>query len=230
MRIARWAFTVFLITPFIAPLGIASAMPQQDDSVAAAARRAQEKKAQQGDASKPAKVWDNDNLPDKPGAVNVVGPDQSAANSSASGDDSANATSVDAKTAAADKSAAESGLTSAKSSLADLKADLDVMQRKYTMDQSTYYGKTNYAADRDGAAALASEKAAVDDKADEVAAAEKQLAELQSKVDSATQAADAAASQERVAQSQANNRAPSAPQNPAPAAPPANAPTPDKDR
>lgn len=228
MRIARWAFTVFLATPLIAPLGIASAMPQQDDSVAAAARRAQEKKAQQGDAPKPAKVWDNDNLPDKPGAVNVVGPDQPAANSS--GDDSANATPVDAKTAAADKSAAEGGLASAKSRLADLKADLDVMQRKYTMDQSTYYSKTNYAADRDGAAALASEKAAIDDKADEVAAAEKQLAELQSKVDSATQAADAAASQERVAQSQANNPAPSAPQNPAPAAPPANAPTPDKDR
>lgn len=230
MRIARWAFTVFLMTPLIAPLGIASAMPQQDDSVAAAARRAQEKKAQQGDASKPAKVWDNDNLPDKPGAVNVVGPDQPAANSSTPSDDSANATPVDAKTAAADKSAAESGLTSAKSRLADLKADLDVMQRKYTMDQSTYYGKTNYAADRDGAAALATEKAAIDDKADEVTAAEKQLAELQSKVDSATQAANAAASQEKTAESQANNPAPCAPQNPAPAAPSANAPSPDKDR
>jgi len=182
MRIARWAFTILLI----APLGIASAMPQQDDSVAAAARRAQEKKAQQADSSKPAKVWDNDNLPNKPGAVNVVGPDQPAANSSTPGDDSANAPAVDAKTAAADKSAAETGLTSAKARLADLKADLDVMQRKYTMDQSTYYGKTNYAADRDGAAALASEKAAIDDKADEVATAEKQLAELQSKGDAAS--------------------------------------------
>ena len=98
------------------------------------------------------------------------------------------------------------------------------------MDQSTYYGKTNYAADRDGAAALASEKADIDDKQERVAAAEKQLAELQSKVESATEAANAAASQEKAAQSQANNPAPSAPQNPAPAAPAANAPTPDKDR
>ena len=41
MRIARWAFTVFLITPLTAPLRTASAMPrQQDDSLAAAARRA----------------------------------------------------------------------------------------------------------------------------------------------------------------------------------------------
>jgi hypothetical protein len=186
MRTARWAFTIFLITPLIAPLGTASAMPQQDDSVAAAARRAQEKKAQQGDASKPAKVWDNDNLPDKPGAVNVVGPDQPAADSSAAPGDNAANPPVDEKTAAADKSAAEGELASAKSKLADLKADLDVMQRKYTMDQSTYYGKTNYAADRDGAAALATEKTAIDDKADEVAAAEKQLAELQSKVDAAS--------------------------------------------
>jgi hypothetical protein len=186
MRIAPWAFTVFLITPLIAPLGIASAMPQQDDSVAAAARRAQEKKAQQGDASKPAKVWDNDNLPDKPGAVSVVGQDQPATNSSAAPGDNAANPPVDEKTATANKSASDGELTSAKARLADLKADLDVMQRKYAMDQSTYYGKTNYAADRDGAAALASEKAAIDDKADEVATAEKQLAELQSKADAAS--------------------------------------------
>jgi hypothetical protein len=187
MRIARWAFTVFLTTPLIAPLGTAYAMPrQQDDSVAAAARRAQEKKAQQANSPKPAKVWDNDNLPDTPGAINVVGQDQPSADSAAApAGNTANPPAVDAKTAAANKSAAESGLASAKEKLADLKADLDVMQRKYAMDQQTYYGKTNYAADRDGAAALASEKSEIDDKLDEVAAAEKQLAELQSKVDTA---------------------------------------------
>ncbi len=162
-------------------------MPQQqDDSVAAAARRAQEKKAQQASATKPAKVWDNDNLPDTPGAINVIGQDQPAAGSSATpGDNAATPSPVDAKTVAANKSALEGSLASAKSKLADLKADLDVAQRKYVMDQSTYYGKTNYAADRDGAAALASEKADIDDKQEQVAAAEKQLAELQSKVDSA---------------------------------------------
>src|SRR5271170_1945501 len=84
MRIARWAFTILLTTPLSALLGTASAMPrQQDDSLAAAARRAQDKKAQQADASKPAKVWDNDNLPDTPGAINVIGPDQPPADSSA---------------------------------------------------------------------------------------------------------------------------------------------------
>jgi hypothetical protein len=188
MRIARWAFTVFLTTPLIAPLGTAYAMPrQQDDSVAAAARRVQEKKAQQANSPKPAKVWDNDNLPDTPGGINVVGQDQPAADSAAAPvPNIANPPIVDAKTAAANKAAAESGLASAKEKLADLKADLDVMQRKYAMDQQTYYGKTNYAADRDGAAALASEKSDIGDKLDEVAAAEKQLAELQSKVDTAS--------------------------------------------
>ena len=179
MRIARWAFTIFLI----APLGSASAMPQQDDSVAAAARRAQEKKAQQADAPKPPKVWDNDNLPDKPGAINVVGQEAPQATP---GNNSANPPAADAKTTGADKSARESDVASAKSKLADLKADLDVAQRKYAMDQSTYYGKTNYAADKDGAAALKSEQADIDDKQDQVAAAEKQLAELQSKLDSAS--------------------------------------------
>jgi hypothetical protein len=188
MRIARWTFTVLLTTPLIAPLGTASATPrQQDDSIAAAARRAQDKKAQQADSSKPAKVWDNDNLPNKPGAINVIGPDQPAADSSATpGDNAAAPPPVDAKTAAANKSAAEGELASAKSKLADLKADLDVAQRKFTMDQSTYYGKTNYAADKDGADALKAEQADIDDKQDQVAAAEKQLAELQSKVDSAS--------------------------------------------
>jgi hypothetical protein len=185
MRITSWVFTILLI----APMGIASAVPrqQQDDSVAAAARRAQEKKAQQENSSKPTKVWNNDNLPNTPGAINVIGQDQSAAGSSATPvDNTATPPATDAKSAASDKSALEGSLASAKEKLADLKADLDVMQRKYALDQQTYYGTTNYAADKAGAAALASEKAEIDDKLDQVATAEKQLADLQSKVDTAS--------------------------------------------
>jgi hypothetical protein len=185
MRIRSWVFTILLI----APVGIASAVPrqQQDDGVAAAARRAQEKKAQQENSSKPAKVWDNDNLPNTPGAINVIGQDPSAAPSSATPvDNAATPPAADAKSAAADKSSLEGSLASAKEKLTDLKADLDVMQRKYAMDQQTYYGTTNYAADKAGAAALTSEKTAIDDKLDEVAAAEKQLADPQSKADTAS--------------------------------------------
>jgi hypothetical protein len=181
MRIARWAFVAILI----APLAVVSAraQEQQNDSPAAAARRTQEKKAQQTDSTKPAKVWDNDNLPDKPGAINVVGPEQSAA---PAGNNAANAI-ADANAATPeDKSAIQGDLLSAKARLEELKADLDVMQRKYTLDQQTYYGKTNYAADKSGAAAIAREKADVDSKKDEVAKAEKEQAELQSKLDGAS--------------------------------------------
>jgi type I restriction-modification system DNA methylase subunit len=192
MRIARWAFTAFLITPLIAPLAAFSARPQeqQDDSLAAAARRTQEKKAQQADSTKPAKVWDNDNLPDKPGAINVIGPDQSAA---PAGNNAANAPADANPASPEDKSGIQGDLLSSKARLEELKADLDVMQRKYAMDQSTYYGKTNYAADKSATAALASEKADVDAKLEEVAKAQKQMAELQSKLDAASKDKSAAA-------------------------------------
>ena len=79
MKIAHGALIVLLVSP----LGIVSARPQQDtssppdqqqsDSLAAAARRARDQKK---DQSKPAKVWDNDNIPTKPGnSISVVGPD-----------------------------------------------------------------------------------------------------------------------------------------------------------
>jgi type I restriction-modification system DNA methylase subunit len=181
MKIARWAFTILLIAPLAAIS--ARAQEQQNDSLAAAARRTQEKKAQQADSTKPAKVWDNDNLPDKPGAINVVGQEGQAT----AGNNAANPT-ADANPAATsgDKEAIQGDLLSAKARLESLKSDLDVMQRKYTLDQQTYYGKTNYAADKSGTAALAREKADVDAKKDEVAKAEKEQAELQSKLDAAS--------------------------------------------
>jgi len=75
MRIARFALTIFLIAPLGASLvaGSALAQDQQNDSVAAAARRAQEQKKSQ---AKSAKVWDNDTLP-ATGTVNVVGQEPS---------------------------------------------------------------------------------------------------------------------------------------------------------
>jgi hypothetical protein len=179
MKIARWAF----ITILVATVGTISAraQEQQDNSPAAAARRTQEqKKDQPKDSTKSAKVWDNDNLPNKPGAINVVGREGQSATPGS------NSAAAPAAMTSEDKAAIEGDLSSAKARLADLKADLDVMQRKYALDQQTYYGKTNYAADKSGAAALASEKADVDDKQDQVAAAEKRLAEVQSKLDAAS--------------------------------------------
>jgi polyhydroxyalkanoate synthesis regulator phasin len=190
MRIARWAFTILLIAPLAVAVS-ARAQEQQDDSLAAAARRAQEKKAQQTDSTKPAKVWDNDNLPDKPGAINVIGPEGQP--STGANDASNPPAAANSAPTPEDKSAIQGDLLSDKGRLESLKADLDVMQRKYALDQQTYYGKTNYAADKDGAAALASEKEDIDAKQDEVTALEKQVAELQSKLDAASKDQPAAA-------------------------------------
>jgi colicin import membrane protein len=228
MTIARWAFTVFLLTPLVAALVARTAWAQdQDDSVAAAARRAQE---QRKDQPKAAKVYDNDNIPTN-GPISVVGPEQPATNSTAATTaDSANAQTVEVKAAptAAEVAGMNADLAIAKQRLADLKADLDVAQRKFALDQATYYGKPNYVADKAGAAALASEKSDVDAKADAVAVAEKALAAAQAKLDAANQAS--AASQQKSAESNSTAVVPtqdnSAQAKSTPSAPPS---TPDSD-
>ena len=230
MRIARWAFTVLLLTPLaaslLAPFVARPAQAQdqdQDNSLAAAARRAQEQKK---DQPKAAKVWDNSNLPTT-APVSVVGQEPAAAGSSTTDTTSSTTPAADAKPAptAAEVAALNSDLDVAKQRLADLKADLDVAQRKYALDQQTYYSKPNFAAEKSGAAALAAEKSDVDAKADAVAAAEKLLAAAQAKADEAGKAATQKAAQDKAAQDSASSSP--APAAPAPPAAPA---TPNSDQ
>jgi len=222
MRIARWAFKISLLTPLaallVAPFVARPAQAQdqdQDNSLAAAARRAQEQKKDQPRA---AKVYDNSNLPTT--GVSVVGQQPSAAGSSTTDTTSSSTPAADAKPAptAAEVAQLNSALDVAKQRVADLKADLDVAQRKYALDQQTYYGKPNFVADRSGAAALDSEKSDVDAKADAVAAAEKLLAAAQAKADEAGKAATQKAAQDKAAQDSASS--PPAPAAPAPPAAP----------
>jgi hypothetical protein len=232
MRMARWGFTILSLTLL---LGARPAQAQdQDDSLAAAARRAQEQKKDQPRA---AKVWDNSNLPTT-APVSVVGQEPAAAGSSSANTTASTTPATDTKPAptAGELASMNTELDAAKLRLADLKADLDVAQRKYALDQQTYYGTPNFAADKAGAAALAAEKSDVDAKADAVAAAEKLLADAQSKLDQASQAATAAAkaaqdqaAKDKAAQDQAAASSTPATQ-PAPApAPPAAPVTPDSD-
>jgi hypothetical protein len=221
MRIARWAFTILLLTPLAASLVARAAHAQdqdQDNSLAAAARRAQEQKKEQ---PKAAKVWDNSNLPTT-APVSVVGQEPAANGSSTTDTTNSSTPAADAKPAptAAEIAQLNSDLDVAKQRLGDLKADLDVAQRKYALDQQTYYGKPNFAADKAGAAALASEKSDVDAKADAVAAAEKLLASAQAKADEAGKAATAAkAAQDKSAQDQAAQNQATSPTTPATAPP-----------
>jgi hypothetical protein len=183
MRIACSGLLILLALP----VGIASAQQQQQppqqqaDSIAEAARRSRELKKEQ---AKPAKVWDNETMPTKPGGVNVVGP--SAPSADASGNQpaaNAQATSS-APEASAAKTQAKSGkdikalqasLAAAKDQLQLVKTELDILQRKYNLDSQMYYGKPNYAADTDGAAKLADEKTQIDAKQQEVDAAQKKV-------------------------------------------------------
>jgi hypothetical protein len=221
MRIARWAFKVLLLTPLIALLAAGSALAQdQDNSIAAAARRAQEQKK---DQPKAAKVYDNDHMPTS-GPINVVG-QQPATGSTA---DNATVQIVQTKPAptAAQVAALNSDLASAKQRLADLKADLDIAQRKYVLDQATYLSNPNNPKDKSGASALAAEKSAIDAKAAAVADAERALAAAQAKADQANKEAASAAAQEKSAQNQQSNSDQAA--QPAPAQPKSTS-TPDSD-
>ena len=160
----------------------------QSDSLAAAARRAREQKK---DQAKPARVWDNDNLP-AVGTVNVVG--QSAEDSSAPAPDKTEGaaganpppaegtapggTGTDTK----EDAQVQAAIQEAQEKIDDLKKDVDIAQRKYSLDSEMYYGKPDYASDRAGKAALDSETAGINDKKQQLAQAQQMLSELQAKL------------------------------------------------
>lgn len=171
MRIAHWGLIILLVLS----LETASAQPQQQtssspdqqqsDSIAAAARRTQDQKK---DQKKAAKVWDNDNIPTTVGAVSVVGATPAPADASASVDNAAATPGTDTNAPGApgapDKAAEHVDVGAMQAQLKSMKSELDILQRKYGLDQQTYYGKTGYASDKAGAAALADEKAQIDAK------------------------------------------------------------------
>jgi len=180
MRIACSGLLVLLTLP----VGMASAQQQpqqQTDSIADAARRSREQKKEQ---AKPAKVWDNDTMPRKPGGVNVVGqsaPSSTppAANAQAAGGAPEAGAAKSSEKSAKDVKALQASIAAAKEQLQSVKTELDILQRKYNLDSQMYYGKPNYAADADGAAKLADEKSQIDAKQQEVDAAQKKVSQLE---------------------------------------------------
>jgi hypothetical protein len=204
MKIAPWVLIASLIFPL--QIAVAGAQQseattdQQGDSLAAAARKAQQQKKTE---SKPAKVWDNDHLPT--GTINVIGQtpapasDQGAnatatvppADGAADQSKSAPPTSANAATLSKEQRAAlQANLESAKQQVESLKTGLDISQRKYDLDQQSYYGKTDYAADKAGRAALDDEKAELEAKLQELSDAQKHVDELQAQIASAGTASD----------------------------------------
>jgi hypothetical protein len=194
-----------LLFLLVVPVGIASAQQQpppqqQTDSVAAAARRTREQKKEQ---VKPVKVWDNDTMPNAPGAISVVGEsagsngdssNQSTANASTPGSTPGRGAASGGEKPTKDAKALLASLAAAKDQLQSLKAELNILQRQYDLDAQMYYGKPNYVADRDGAAKLADEKSQLDAKQQEVDAAQKKVDQLEAEIKDSGPPSDSASS------------------------------------
>jgi hypothetical protein len=174
MKVASWGLMLLLITP----LPAAAARPQQDqseDPLVAAARRAREEKKDQPKATK---VYDNDSLPSTPDGINVVGQESAPAADSATTENPPAAKPADA-------AGIQSSLAEAKAQLDSLKTDLDIMQRKYALDEQMYLSKPEYSSDKAGTAAMQDEKDQIEAKQQAIADAEKKVADLQAKLDQA---------------------------------------------
>jgi len=209
VKTTPWSLTVLLASALlvalfllvIAPLAMAAtpqesapATDQQQDPLAAAARRTREQKQSQ---SKSPKVWDNDNVPTS-GMINVVGqtPGTSSDANAAAPNPAAAATAPAPAPATISKdqlAALQSDVTSAKEQVESLKSDLDIMLRKYTLDDQSYHGKPDFASDKAGQAALDDEKAQIETKQQDFAAAQQRLDDLQAQLAAAASSASAPA-------------------------------------
>lgn len=191
MKIAKLAIAALLIFP----AGIAGARPQaqsgqsdqsgqsargpaaKQDPIVEAARKSQELKK---DQPKAAKVWDNDNIPSKPGDVSVIGETAAPADASAAAGSTA-AAPAEVKPAPT-RAEIESGVRDARQRLLTVKTDLDILQRTYDLDNQMYMSKPDYASDKEGAAKMADEKAQVEAKRQEVSDLEKKIQDLEGKM------------------------------------------------
>jgi hypothetical protein len=174
------AYIAFVST--LAFAGVAAGQQSQSDSLVAAARRTREEKTQQPKASR---VWDNDNIPKRPDEITVLNNNevQNPARSDSAAPTASNKEGESAKDSSSGKKAAlETDLASAKENLQTLQNDLDILKRKFALDQQSYYGKSNYVTDKDGATSISEEQDQIDAKQLEMGAAQQRIADLQSQL------------------------------------------------
>lgn len=182
MKTAHLGLIVLLAMPAVcATAGRASAQAAQaQDPLAAAARQAREKQKEQ---PKPAKVWDNDNIPSS-GQVSVVGNAAQGAPGPGSAAKTEQQGQKSGASSAEKKSDLEAQLKSAKDDLKNLQTTLDFAQRKLALDQASYYQKPDYASDTAGAQKLKDEQSDIDAKQQQVDAAQKKVDDLEAQVQS----------------------------------------------
>jgi len=152
MKIAHWALGMLLALPAGVAQGqeqqqqppqkpdqsAASAPQSSSDALTEAARRSRE---QRKDQTKPAHVWNDEDIPKSPGYVSVVGQTGNAA----TGGNAANpgAPAEGAPLSAEEKSKIESDLSAAKQRLQSLQTDLDILKRTQTLDENERRGRPN---------------------------------------------------------------------------------------
>ncbi|MGA8036314.1 MAG: hypothetical protein WA823_12235 [Candidatus Acidiferrales bacterium] len=194
MKTLRWSLGLLLLIP----VGHASAQAQQAPPPTASSTAADAAAAKTDTVAKPkkARVWDNDNIPKAGDEISVVGqaiPDQSNSSAAPTADAGSGITPAaapgDKDKEKKDEGAVEEGRTdkdarvaAAKEKLDSLKKDLDLAQRRLTLDSQMYYSKPDYQTDPEGAEQLKSEKDQVAAKQDEVDAAQKELDALEAEL------------------------------------------------
>jgi hypothetical protein len=163
---------------------VGQAAAEGDDSAAGAGAKDAGTKDAAKDATPGAEGADNAAKPANESGSATPAP---AATSEAGGAASAAAADEKAKggEASPEVAAIQSDLAAAKTQLQTVKADLDILQRKFNLDSQTYYGKPDYAADREGAATIDAEKGQVDAKQQEVADAQMKVDQLEAKLSNA---------------------------------------------
>ena len=81
-----------------------------------------------------------------------------------------------------DRAQLENSIQQAKEKVAGLEQDVDLAQRKFSLDSDMYYSKTNFQDDKAGKAALDAEQADVTNKKQQLKDARDILAALQAKL------------------------------------------------
>lgn len=184
---------VLLIAVLGASAPDAATQEQEKPSIAEAARRTREEKKNQ---QKPKQIWTNDNIPTTPGAVSVVGkaleptPEATTEASPAKGEKpgenaagkpSGAAPGDEGEKKTQEQSAAADELAKAKEHLGSVQTDLDLLQRDYNLQQQQFYGKPDFASDKEGKAKLDALGQQVEAKRQEVQEAQQKVSELEQK-------------------------------------------------
>lgn len=179
-----------ILVSVLAMAGFAAARPQaaekQTETPAEAARKTREQKKTE---TKATHVWDNDNISVPTGGVEVVGPDPNAPapDANAAADQTVAGAAAQLAPGAGSLSPDElahlqAAIKEAQEKIEELKRDINLTQRAYDLDASMFYGKPDFREDKDGVKAINREKAALDDKKQQLLLAQQILAQLWAKL------------------------------------------------